>query len=98
MMKRASADKPTAATSCSERLTIERRLSSSALVGETRLTVLSASSLDQLILISKYDESGLGKYLRQKVILHRALFGEFDRGINRRIHLATQRFPRSTQR
>jgi len=52
MTNRASADRPAAVTSLRLRVTIERRLSSSALLGRTRVTRLSARSFAQLILIA----------------------------------------------
>lgn len=53
MLNLASAESPAALTSFSDRLTIERRLSSSAFVVGRRVTVLLASSLAQLCLIAQ---------------------------------------------
>jgi hypothetical protein len=52
MMKRASSDKPADSTSFMLRATIERELSTSALLGGSAVTRLSASNFAQLILVA----------------------------------------------
>jgi hypothetical protein len=51
MVNRASADRPVAVTSFRLRATIERRLSSSALLGASAVTWLPASNFAQLTLV-----------------------------------------------
>ncbi len=61
MLNLASAETPGALTSLSDRVTIERRLSSSAFVVGSRVTVLLASSLAQLFFIAQYPELRAGQ-------------------------------------
>jgi hypothetical protein len=61
MLNLASAESPGALTSLSDRVTIERRLSSSAFVVGRRVTVLLASSLAQLFFIAQYPELRAGQ-------------------------------------
>jgi hypothetical protein len=56
MLNLGSAERPGAVTSLSDRVTIERRLSSSAFVVGRRVTVPLASSLAQLFFIAQYPE------------------------------------------
>src|SRR5215471_18841713 len=97
MTKRASADRPGEATSFRLRVTIERRLSSSALLVGSAVTRLSASNLAQLILVAYHKELGLVQYLHQKMVVRRALLAEFRGRIDGRIDLAAQQVPRAAQ-
>src|ERR1700674_1141599 len=98
IMNLASADSPGAVTSFMLRVTIDRRLSSSALLGGTGVTRLSASSFFQLIVVAYHKQLGLVQYPRQKLILVGPLLGEFCRCVDDRINLTSEQFPSVPQR
>src|SRR5438105_2152290 len=96
-MNRASTERPGAATSLSLRVTIERRLSNSDLLGGVWVTRLSATSFFQRMGIAQHKELRRAQHLRKKVILARPLPFEFRRGVDRRIDFTAKPFSGTTQ-
>src|ERR1017187_1582369 len=92
MIKRASADRPADSTSFRLRATIERRLSSSALLGGSAVTRLSASNFAQ------HEEPRLVQYLLQKWVVRRSFPVEFRRRVDGRINFPAEQFPGASQR
>src|SRR5580658_11316425 len=96
MTNRASADRPGATASCRLRVTIERKLSNSALLVGSAVTY-RPSNFAQLILITYHEQLRLVQYPRQEMIFGLELLVEFSRCIDSRIDGSAKKLVRATQ-
>jgi hypothetical protein len=97
MTNRASADRPAAMASCILRVTIERRLSNSALLVASAVTY-RPSNFAQLILITYHEQLGFVQYPCQEMIFRLLLLLELRWCVDSRIDCSAKKLVCVTQR